>query len=388
MNKENPIRILNLFTILDRGGAETLTMNYYRKIDRSKVQFDFMVHRDTPGAYEAEIEALGGRIYRMPPIRTWSGANYRTMVRKFYAEHPEYRIIHSHMSELGYYDFIEAKDAGIPVRICHAHSRPYGLDLKSPVRWYYKTRMLPYITHMFMCGEVSGEWLFGKKNHDRFIQMNNAIDANLYRFDLDKRNAVRSALGVPDDNIVVGHVGRFVLPKNHKFILEIFNALHRAHPKTSLLLIGNDTGDLGNEIHEKVAALGLQDAVQFLGVRSDVSDLLQGMDVFLFPSLFEGLSVASIEAQAAGLPVILSDTVSLECKKTNLVHVVSLKAAPSVWAEKVWEAAHTERTDRYEEIRSAGLDIEENAKCLEQSYLNLYQGEDTRGNDHRIYTGL
>lgn len=388
MNKENPIRILNLFTILDRGGAETLTMNYYRKIDRSKVQFDFMVHRNTPGAYEAEIEALGGRIYRMPPIRPWSGAHYRTMVRKFYAEHPEYRIIHSHMSELGYYDFIEAKDAGIPVRICHAHSRPYGLDLKSPVRWYYKTRMLPYITHMFMCGEVSGEWLFGKKNHDRFIQMNNAIDANLYRFDLDKRNAVRSALGVPDDNIVVGHVGRFVLPKNHKFILEIFNALHRAHPKTSLLLIGNDTGDLGNEIHEKVAAHGLQGAVQFLGVRSDVSDLLQGMDVFLFPSLFEGLSVASIEAQAAGLPVILSDTVSLECKKTNLVHVVSLKAAPSVWAEKVWEAAHTERTDRYEEIRSAGFDIEENAKWLEQVYLNLYQGEDTRGNDHRIYTGL
>ena len=112
------------------------------------------------------------------------------------------------------------------------------------------------------------------------------------------------------------------------------------------------------------------------------------MDVFLFPSLFEGLSVASIEAQAAGLPVILSDTVSLECKKTNLVHVVSLKAAPSVWAEKVWEAAHTERTDRYEEIRSAGFDIEENAKWLEQFYLNLYQGEDARGNDHRIYTGL
>lgn len=388
MDKANPIRILNLFTILDRGGAETLTMNYYRNIDRREVQFDFMVHRETPGAYDAEIKALGGRIFHMPPIRPWTAAQYRTMVRHFYAEHPEYRIIHSHMSELGYYDFIEAKAAGVPVRICHAHSRPYGFDLKSPVRWYYKKRMLPYITHMFMCGEPSGEWLFGKKNRNRFVQMNNAIDARLYRYDLGKREAVRSALGIPADCMVVGHVGRFDPPKNHKFIIEIFCALHQAHPRTCLLLVGNDTGDLGAEIHEKVAALGLEDAVQFLGVRSDVSDLLQGMDVFLFPSLFEGLSVASIEAQAAGLPVILSDTVSLECKKTNLVHVVSLKAAPSVWAEKVWEAGHTERSDRYEEIRSAGFDIEENAKWLEQFYLNLYQGEDARGNHHRIYTGV
>lgn len=388
MIDSKPIRVLNLFTILNRGGAETMVMNYYRNIDRSKVQFDFMVHRETPGAYDAEIKALGGRIYHMPPIRPWTAAHYRTMVRHFYATHPEYRLIHSHMSELGYYDFIEARAAGVPVRICHAHSRPYGFNLKSPVRWYYKKRMLRFITHMFMCGEASGKWLFGKKNRNRFIQMNNAIDAKQYRFDFEKRKAVRSSLGIPDDCMVVGHVGRFDPPKNHKFLLEIFHALHQAHPKTCLLLVGNDTGDLGNEIHEKVAALELQDAVQFLGVRSDVSDLLQGMDVFLFPSLYEGFGIVALEAQASGLKTLVSDRIPEECRITNLVETISLNSSCHVWAEKVWEAAHTERSDRYEEIRSAGFDIEENAKRLEQFYLNLYQGEDTRGNDHRIYTGL
>lgn len=388
MNVTYPIRILNLFTIMDRGGAETMVMNYYRRIDRSKIQFDFMVHRDEPGAYDEEIQQLGGKLYPMPAIRPWTCLEYRRLVRLFYQAHSEYKIIHSHMSELGYYNFLEAKAANIPFRICHAHNRPMKINKKTLIRLHYKKRILPYTTHMFTCSEEAGVWLFGKQYCTQFIQMNNAIDAKQFRFDAKKRLSIRSSLNIPSDYLVVGHIGRFHPQKNHKFLLEIFHALHQAHPKTCLLLVGNDTGDLGNEIHEKVAALGLQDAVQFLGVRSDVSDLLQGMDVFLFPSLFEGLSVASIEAQAAGLPVILSDTISLECKKTNLVHVVSLKAAPSVWAEKVWEAAHTERTDRYEEIRSAGFDIEENAKWLEQFYLNLYQGEDTRGNDHRIYTGL
>ena len=187
-----PIRILNLFTIMNRGGAETMVMNYYRNVDRTKVQFDFMVHRQERGAYDDEIEALGGKIYRMPPIRPWSAGNYRKVIRAFYAEHSEYNVIHSHMSELGYYDFIEAEAAGIPVRICHAHNRPYGIDIKSPVRWLYKTAMRPHVTDFFMCGMESGEWLFGKQNKDRFVQMNNAIDARQYIFNPQVRQSVRA----------------------------------------------------------------------------------------------------------------------------------------------------------------------------------------------------
>lgn len=371
MARTAPVRILNLFTIMNRGGAETMVMNYYRNIDRTKVQFDFMVHRQERGAYDDEIEALGGRIYRMLPIKPWQAGSYRKMVRRFYQEHPEYRIIHSHMSELGYYDFIEAEEAGVPVRICHAHNRPYGIDLKSPVRWYYKTRMMPHITHMFTCGLESAEWLFGKQYREEFIQLNNAIDAKSYSYDEKKRAKLRADLGI-ENRLVVGHVGRFDPQKNHEFVVDVFSRLYKLHTESVLLLVGQDDSALGEEIHKKVEQLGLSDCVRFLGVRSDVADVMQAMDVFLFPSLFEGLSVVSIEAQASGLPIFISDTIPKECIKTDLVQVEKLNTSPDVWAKRIWEARTIPRTDRYEEIKACGFDIKENAEQLQEFYLNAY----------------
>lgn len=371
MVETKPVRILNLFTIMNRGGAETMVMNYYRKLDRTKVQFDFMVHRQEQGAYDNEIEALGGRIYRMPPIQPWKAGGYRRIIRNFYRDHPEYKIIHSHMSELGYYDFIEAEKAGVPVRICHAHNRPYGVDLKSPVRWYYKTRMMSHITHMFTCGTESAEWLFGEKHRGEFIQLNNAIDANRYTYNRETRTKIRAELGL-NGKFVVGHVGRFDPQKNHTFVVEVFSALHALHPESILLLVGQDNSEQGKEIHEKVEQLGLTECVRFLGVRSDVADLMQGMDVFLFPSLFEGLSVVSVEAQAAGLPIFISDTIPRECIKTDLVQVEKLTTPPEVWASRIWEARTIQRTNRYDEIKACGFDIGENAENLQQFYLNTY----------------
>lgn len=368
-----PIRILNLFTILNRGGAETMVMNYYRRIDRSRIQFDFMVHRQERGAYEEEIQALGGRIYRMPPVRPWNAREYRSLAGRFYGEHPEYRIIHAHMSELGFYDFQQAKKAGVPVRICHAHNRPYGIDLKSPVRWYYKTRMMPYVTDLFTCGREAGDWLFGRKQEARFVQMNNAIDARQYVFCPQTRQRMRQALGIGADQLVIGHVGRFDPQKNHKFIIDIFQAVRQQNSKAVLLLIGNDAGGCGKEIHQKAERLGLTQWVRFLGVRGDVADLMQTMDVFLFPSLFEGLSVASVEAQAAGLPVLISDGVPIECKKTDLVHVLPLSATPEVWAKTALELAQIPRRNTYEEIKAAGFDIAENAQWLQAFYLRAAQ---------------
>lgn len=372
---DKPVRVLNLFTIMNRGGAETMVMNYYRNIDRTKVQYDFMVHRQERGAYDDEIEALGGRIYRMPAIRPWTAYEYRKTVRDFYQNHPEYKIIHSHMSELGCYDFFEAEKENVPVRICHAHNRPNGFDLKSPVRWYYKKMMMPHITHMFICGEESGEWLFGKKNKDKFIQLNNAIDAKKYSYDPAKRKQVRQNLGLSEHQVSIGHVGRFNPQKNHKFIIDIFQEVHNLAPDAVLLLVGDDSSDGGREIHEKVKRQGLTEHVKFLGIRSDVADLLQAMDVFLFPSLFEGLSVASIEAQSAGLPVLISDGVPIECKKTDLVDVISLSESASFWANKVIEAAQIKRRNTFEEIKEAGFDIQENAKLLQDFYISAVQGD-------------
>lgn len=312
----------------------------------------------------------------MPPIRPWTSFEYRKEVRKFYQEHPEYKIIHSHMSELGYYDFIEAKRNKVPVRICHAHNRPYGFDLKSPVRWYYKTKMLPYITHRFMCGEESGEWLFGKKYKDSFIQLNNAIDAKAYSYNPEIRERIRSQLNIKESQLVVGHVGRFNLQKNHKFIIEIFNELKKQRPDAILMLVGDDKGNEGEIIHNKVKQLGLQETVKFLGVRSDVNELMQAMDVFLFPSLFEGFGIVALEAQAAGLPTIVSNRIPVECKVTKFIEAIDLSKSAGIWADHIIQSAKKDRDNTYKQIKIAGFDIKENTRWLEEFYIDCYEHEE------------
>lgn len=362
-----PIRVLNMFTIMDRGGAETMVMNYYRHIDRTKVQFDFLVHREQRGAYDDEIERMGGRIYRMCPVYPQNFSRYKRDLRTFFRAHPEYKIIHSHMSELGYFAFREAERQGVPVRICHAHNAPHGFDAKMIIRTYFKKRMMPYLTHLFMCGEESGKWLYGEKNKTRFIMLNNAIDAAVYSFDASKREEMRRQLGLTDE-LVVGHVGRFNPQKNHAFLLDIFAALLKKEPNAVLLLVGG--GADMPKIQAKAQELGIAEHVRFLGVRSDVADLMQAMDVFVFPSLYEGLPVTMVEAQASGLPCIISDKVPPECILTDgLVNIMPLSASPEAWAEKILTMRAAPRTDRREEIAAHGFDISTEAVKLQEFYI-------------------
>lgn len=366
-----PIRVLNMFTIMDRGGAETMVMNYYRHIDRTKVQFDFLVHREQRGAYDDEIERMGGRIYRMCPVYPQNFSRYKRDLRTFFRAHPEYKIIHSHMSELGYFAFREAERQGVPVRICHAHNAPHGFDAKMIIRTYFKKRMMPYLTHLFMCGEESGKWLYGEKNKSRFIMLNNAIDAAVYSFDASKREEMRRQLDLTDE-LVVGHVGRFNPQKNHPFLLDIFTSLLKKEPDAVLLLVGGGEGM--PKIQAKAQELGIAERVRFLGVRSDVADLMQTMDVFVFPSLYEGLPVTMVEAQASGLPCIISDKVPPECILTEgLVNIMPLSASPEAWAEKILTMRAVPRTDRREEIAAHGFDITTEAVKLQEFYLDAYE---------------
>lgn len=369
--KQQPIRVLNLFTIMDRGGAETMVMNYYRHIDRTKIQFDFLVHREQRGAYDEEIESMGGKIYRMCPVYPQNFARYKRDLHSFFQSHPEYKIIHSHMSELGYFVFREAERQGVPVRICHAHNAPNGFDAKMIVRTYLKKRMMPYLTHLFICGEASGKWLYGEKNKSRFLMLNNAIDAVSYIYDLSKREEMRRHLGLADE-LVIGHVGRFNPQKNHSFLIDIFAALLKKEPNAVLLLVGGGEGM--SKMQEKAQELGIAEHVRFLGVRSDVADLMQAMDVFVFPSLYEGLPVTMVEAQAAGLPCIISDKVPTECILTEgLVDIMPLSASPEAWAEKILAKRAIPRTDRRAEIAAHGFDITTEAVKLQEFYLKAYE---------------
>lgn len=357
-----PIRILHIVTYMGRGGLETMLMNYYRAIDRNRIQFDFLTHRDFRADYDDEIEALGGRIYRLPNLNPFS-RGYLGALDRFFAEHPEYRIVHSHLDCMSAIPLKAAKKHGVPVRIAHAHSSRQDRDLKYPLKLLFKRGIARQATQLFACGREAGKWMFGT---DDFHVLNNAIDAERYRFDPKVRQEVRSELGIPADALVAGHVGRFMAPKNHGFLLRIFAELP---DHARLLLVGD--GVLRANIEQQAKVLGIRDRIIFTGVRTDVDRLLQAMDVFLMPSLFEGLPVSIMEAQAAGLPCLISDKVPIECKKTELVTQIPLDASPAEWAKAVASAAETPRRDTLAQIREAGFDIRANAEWLQNYYLSF-----------------
>ena len=361
-----PIRVLHVVTYMGRGGLETMLMNYYRSIDRTKVQFDFLTHREFEADYDAEILSMGGRIYRLPNLNPFS-KTYLSALDRFFGEHPEYRIVHSHLDCMSAIPLKYAKKHGVPVRIAHAHNSNQARDAKYLLKLLYKGRIAPNATRLFACSEEAGRWMFGGKD---FCVLNNAINARKYTFDADIRREVRRELDLPEDALVVGHVGRFDPQKNHSFLIRIFEKM----PGDARLLLVGD-GALRAAAEQLAEDLGIRDRIMFVGVRSDVDRLLQAMDVFLFPSLFEGLPVSIIEAQAAGLPCLISDKVPIECKKTELVTQLPLDEDPEAWAEAVLDAAQTPRTDTHPQLCAAGFDIRANAEWLMDFYLTLYRKE-------------
>lgn len=370
-----PIHVLVLDTVMDRGGAEAMIMNYMRNIDRDVIKFDFLTNRDYRAAFEDEIESLGGKVYHMCPMYPGKFRQYKREVREFLKEHPEYKIIHSNLEERSYFALKEAKKLGVPVRISHSHNRPLGVNPKLIVRYYFKFMLKYYNTHMFACGVEAGDWLYGKKNREHVIVMNNAIDAKAYTYNVSKSMKMKKILGV-ENKTVIGHVGRFFEQKNHPFLIDIFYEIHKRNSDTVLLLVGGGELDdsLKNRMKQKVEDLGLQDCVQFLGVRDDVNEVMQAFDLFLLPSLFEGLPVTMVEAQASGLPCVISDKVPIQCDITGNVKVIALKESPKVWADKVLEFVDGfERKDTWEMIRKAGFDIQENARWLEEFYVEALE---------------
>ena len=361
------IRILQVVTHMNRGGLETMLMNFYRHIDREKLQFDFLVHRSERAAYDDEIESLGGRIYRLPRLVPWS-SSYLTALNNFFDEHTEYKVIHVHQDCLSSVILKVAAQHNIPVRIAHSHCASQDKNLKYPIKLWYKRSIPKYATNLFACGKDAGDWMFGGAPYEI---VNNAIDAAAYTCDSEKRAEMRSQLDLTD-KFVVGHVGRFSPPKNHMFLIEIFAALLKREPNAVLLLVGG--GDDMPKIEAKAQSLGIAEHVRFLGVRSDVADLMQAMDVFVFPSLYEGLPVTMVEAQASGLPCLISDKVPPECILTNgLVDVMPLSASPDTWAEKILEMRNVPRIDRHAEIAAHGFDITTEAVKLQEFYLDAYE---------------
>lgn len=371
-----PIRVLHVVTYMGRGGLETMIMNYYRNINRNKIQFDFLVHRDFEADYDQEILNLGGKIYRLSRLNPF-GKKYLNELSQFFREYPEYKIVHSHLDCMAGIPLKYAKKNGVPVRIAHAHSSNQTKDKKYLLKLMFKRNIKKNATDLFACAQDAGGWMFGC---DQFHVMNNAIDTKAYVVNKQTGNEVRQELKIPENAFVVGHVGRFAPPKNHMFIIRVFAEVLKEKTNAFLLLVGE--GDLRREAETLTVELGIQDNVIFAGMRSDVNRMLQAMDVFLFPSIYEGLPLSIIEAQAAGMPCLISNKVPIECRKTDLVTQLSLNDSLSVWKDAVIDAGKVVKRDTSKEISDAGFDIHQNAKWLENFYLQKYQevGERNRGN--------
>lgn len=366
------IKVLVLITVMDRAGAETMMMNYLRHIDREKIHIDFLINRPERADYEDEIEKLGSHVYHMCGLYPGKFGKYKREFREFIKKHPQYKIIHSHLEERSYYALKIAKQMGVPVRIVHAHSVPNHFDIKLPVRLYFRHKLKGVYTHRFACGKSPAKWLYGTT--ENVVFMKNAIDTNKFVFDKNVRNRVRRQLKIKEDTLLIGHVGRFIYEKNQSFLIDIFNNVNKHNKNSRLLLIGGgkpkEEVATKEKIKNKVSMLGLDSKVKLLGIRDDVSDLMQAMDILVMPSRSEGFPVTLLEAQSAGLKCLVSDVVSNECNVSQEMQFMSLDEDAEEWANKILSFCgdETQHKEMHTNVIDAGFDIQENAKWLEKFY--------------------
>ena len=307
-NSKKPIIVAQIMGKWIGGGVESVIMNYYRHLDHNKVQFDFICDEDSTRIPYNEIKKLGGRVFLVPKYQNLP--KYLKALEKLFKEN-QYRIVHSNINTLSVFPLYAAKKAGVPIRISHSHSTSNPKEWK---RNLIKNILRPfsklYATDYFACSELAGRYLFGNKAFDQgeVKIIHNAIDIDKFKFDEVARKKLRKELGIKDNTVVIGHVGRFVQQKNHTFLVDVFKEYHKKNPDSKLLLVGS--GPLEDKIKKKVEKLGLKDSVLFLGQRDDINKLYSAMDVFCLPSLYEGLPVVGVEAQAAGLPCVFSDKIT------------------------------------------------------------------------------
>lgn len=373
MNK-NKVYILQLGMTKNIGGMETYLMSQYRKLDKEYVQYDFVnLSEEYQMAFSEEIEKKGSKIYSVPKRKYHPFLHYYEMMKILFYNRKKYKFIVLNTCHLYYiFPLFFAKLMQIPNRIIHSHNSNDEIKIsffRKILININKILMHFSVTDYWACSDVAGKWMFGNKS---FKIIHNAIKVSEFIYNEKIRQKVRHELGISDDKFIVGHVGRFSYQKNHDFLIEIFNKIHEILPDAELLLIGSTVDDETylNNAKEKVRKLNLEGNVKFLGLRKDVSKLMQAMDCFVLPSRFEGLPLVGIEAQTAGLPCFFSNTITNELAITDLANYISLEENPEIWAKKIIKKKNIVRKNMLEEIRKKGYDIDIEINKLENFYRN------------------
>jgi len=359
------IRILQCVNDMHRAGLETMLMNYYRNIDREQIQFDFLTHRPDKSDYDDEILSLGGKVYYAPRLYPQNYLQYFKYMRKFYLNHPEYKIVHSHIDSMSYLPLRMAKVMNVPIRIAHSHNTSIDRDFKYILKLLYK-KLLPHVANeYFTCGKEAGDFLFPGKES---TLIPNAIDVEGFKYDEKTRALKRMELGIGDE-FTIGHVGRMSYQKNHEFLINVFAQVVKQDRKTKLVLIG--TGEKEDDIRSLADKMKLSDHILFLGNRSDVDELYSVMDVFVLPSRFEGIPVVGIEAQYCSLPCLFSEKIPQEVCFTDLCDFISLESGYEEWANRILSKKNL-NSNRNKVINfSEKYNINDAVKALEKIYLDL-----------------
>lgn len=351
---------------MDRAGIENMLMNYYRKIDRNMIQFDFLSHRKEDGAYDEEIRSLGGRVYHAPRLYPQNYISYLGYMKRFFKEHPEYKIVHSHIESMSYLPLLTAQKAGIQTRIVHSHSSLLLYDYKYILKRAF-IKGIPHVAnHYAACSKSAGQFLFG--DQIKFTIIPNALDCSKFEYSYETRAKKRKELGV-EGKFVIGHVGRFTPEKNHEFLINVFSEIAAVREDAVLLLVGK--GELENKIKNLVHERNLTNKVIFLKERDDVGELYQAMDIFAFPSISEGLGMTAVEAQISGLKTIISDKVPDEAIISDDTKVLPLE-------QELWIKEILNTTNNYNRhtVYSEFFDINKAVVSLTNYYMNFIQNED------------
>lgn len=366
---DHMIRILQVVSNMDRAGIETMLMNYYRHIDRNRIQFDFLCNKLKPGDYDEEIIRMGGRIFHTPGLNPFKYGAYLKYMDQLFREHPEYKIVHAHNDAFVVYSLYAAKRNHVPVRIAHVHCSAFGWDYKLPLKWVCRPLIKPIASHLWACGMVAGEFFYGKGTP--FHVHNNAIEVNRYVYNEAARQRIRRMNNL-GNGIVIGHIGRFVWQKNHRFLIDIFSHIYQLSPQAHLVLLG--VGDGIQAIQAYVREKGLEHVVHFMHGVNNVNEWCSAFDCFIMPSLSEGMPVVGIEAQTADLPCIFSDSITREVDILPSTCFLSLKQSPEIWAEKALQLIREKgvRQDRSQEITQAGFNIEIETVKLMEMYERMY----------------
>jgi len=361
------MKILHVAIMNTRGGVASFIMNYYRRIDREKIHFDFLTCCLTKDNYSEEIKQMGGRIHNAP--------DYKKHLFKYICyvhnviKNENYDIIHCHELLLSAISLFFAKRKGIKVRIIHSHNNNIFSLWKRLLIYLFRNFWFFLATDFFACSTSAALFLFGSRY--KFHIFNNAIDPERFVFNNTTRKSIRNALCLPENAFVIGYVARFVKEKNHLFLIDIFMNILQKNDDAYLLLVGD--GILQDKVKNYAEDLNISKNVLFYGISENVYELYSVMDVYVFPSLFEGLPVTGIEAQCAGLPVVASLNIPKTMQVSSLVKWLDLKSGPEKWAEKVLEySTSRERKNMCEIITQNGYNIKNECRRLEKIYNEIY----------------